>query len=294
MIEKSHICAICDLEINNQEKFEVGVARGTTERFHNCNYRLWRCPNCETIQSEDQVDYADLYNGYPLNDRRMDFVAFLTNAKVVWRLWKAGFRRHHSLLDFGCGNGAFVQTAKKLGYAQVRGFDPYVSAYADEPTGKKFDWVVMNDVIEHTEKVREVLKNAGEFVKDGGYLYVGTPDVAEVEMNKLERHAMKLHQPFHRVILSREMLKRLGKVGGFQPTKEWNRSYIDTLVPFVNYRFIEEVWRSVGNVMDRALDPAVGRKVLTSPRLLFFGFFGYFFASVQDRAVLFRKIAEAK
>ena len=56
-----------------------------------------------------------------------------------------------SILDFGCGKGALLQTLeKKYPHINFIGYDPAVLDYNTLPT-QKFDVVFCNDVLEHVE-----------------------------------------------------------------------------------------------------------------------------------------------
>ncbi|MFH1326277.1 MAG: methyltransferase domain-containing protein [Candidatus Falkowbacteria bacterium] len=99
-----------------------------------------------------------------------------------------------SILDFGCGNGALVHQLRNIGY-QSYGFDVsfYDVAVAQQPTiatikpiivndidalrDKKFDVIVMDNVIEHimTDELSETLQTCYSLLKKGGLLYIATP-----------------------------------------------------------------------------------------------------------------------
>ena len=59
--------------------------------------------------------------------------------------------RPQSILDFGCGKGALLQTLEeKYPHINFIGYDPAVLDYNTLPT-QKFDVVFCNDVLEHVE-----------------------------------------------------------------------------------------------------------------------------------------------
>ena len=70
------ICLICGYSTDTPDTRDLGAVRGNTERFKKSVFHLWKCPQCQTIYSVDQVDFQDIYVDYPLNRRRMDFFAF--------------------------------------------------------------------------------------------------------------------------------------------------------------------------------------------------------------------------
>lgn len=282
------VCALCGYSPQACNPHEFGSARGNTARFLGHRFKLWKCPKCLTLHSLEPVDFADIYRDYPPNVRRLDVFARGTLGNLLRRIERAGLSRDAVILDYGCGNGLFVEFLRQRGYQNVGGFDPFVAEYAQPPMGQ-FDCVVANDVIEHVDNPRAMLVECVRLVRPGGLLYVGTADAEPVEMDNLEPHVMRLHQPFHRVILTQAGLHRLVDETGLERVASWKRSYMDTLMPFANYRFLDEFNKAFGHDMDRALDPAASKVLLRRPGLLSYAVFGYFFPSAWEPAVLLRK-----
>jgi SAM-dependent methyltransferase len=269
---------------------DVGKARGNTRRFAKEIYRLWKCPQCQSIHNVEPVDFADIYSDYPLNKRKLDVFARGTLRNLLARLERAGLRREHSILDYGCGNGVFLQFLREKGFSHVTGYDPFVAEFASLPAGP-FDCVVANDLIEHVPDPRATLEQCAAEVRPGGLLYVGTADSEPVVMDDLEPHIMRLHQPFHRVIVTAKGLEQLAGETGLAPVAAYRRSYMDTLLPFSNYRFLDELNKTLGHDLDAALDPSSARVVMRTPRLWFFALFGFFFPSADEPAVVLRRPA---
>lgn len=282
-------CVICHYSTSNPDQVDMGKVRGNTERFKNREFDVWKCPHCRSIHSLEAVDYRDIYKDYPLNTRQLDIYAYGTLGNLLRRLKKYGLKKNHTILDYGCGNGVFVQFLKKKGYAGAVGYDPYVADFENFPRNVLFDCVVANDVIEHVDDPRLIIKSCIDLLKPGGLLYLGTSDSEGVEMNDLPPHIMRLHQPFHRIIMTQETLQDLGTETGLELLASYRRSYMDTLMPFANYRFLDEFSKSLDHIMDRALDPASASIVVRKPRLLFYAFLGYFFPSAFEPAIILRK-----
>ena len=286
----AYACDICGYQTDTPQPADVGTVRGNTARFMKTTFHLWKCPQCQTIHSVDPVDFADIHADYPLNKpRRPDLFALKTMRNLLKRLRRAGINKTDAILDFGCGAGMFVGFLKERGYVDVTGYDPYVGQFAQAPADAAFDCVVANDVIEHIPAPQATVRQCVQYVKPGGLLYIGVPESAGVRMSDLEPHMMRLHQPFHRVIFSEETLKALGQQAGLELVRAYRRSYLDTLTPFVNYRFLDEFNKALGYDLDRALDPASARIVARRPRLWFYALFGYFFPSAYEPAVVLRK-----
>jgi SAM-dependent methyltransferase len=286
--ELKYRCQSCTYETNNPDPRELGKARGNTKRFLTTLFRLWQCPRCQTIHTMDPVDFHDIYSDYPLNQRRLDVFARGTLRNLVRRLVKAGLKKDHSVLDYGCGNGILVRFLKDRGYSHVTGFDPYVKEFSQRPASS-FDCVIANDVIEHCASPRDLIKECTNTLKPHGLFYIGTADAEGVNMAELEPHFMRLHLPFHRVILTQESLRRLAIESRLEILCIYRRSYMDTLMPFANYRFLDEFNKALGHNMDLALDPSASSVVFRKPSLLFYALFGYFCPSAYEPAVVLQK-----
>jgi SAM-dependent methyltransferase len=282
-------CRICGHDDDGLDPTAFGTVRGNTHRFLGQEFRLWKCPQCLSIHSLDPVDFGDIYADYPLNRRRLDVFARGTLGNLLRRLVRAGLKKTDSVLDYGCGNGLFVQYLGERGYARAAGYDPYVGRFASLDLESRFDCVVANDVIEHVEDPRALVAQCAKLCRPEGLIYFGTADSEPVDMRDLEPHIMRLHQPFHRIILTQSELIRLALEPGLGLLRSYRRSYMDTLMPFSNYRFLDEFNAALGNDMDRALDPAAGRIVGRKPSLLLYAFFGYFMPSAYEPAVVLRK-----
>lgn len=285
----SYYCNLCEYETDSPDSDDLGQIRGNTAKYRDQSFPLWRCPQCKTIHSLQAVDFDEIYADYPLNHlRKLDIYARRTLGNLLKRLEKGGISRSESILDYGCGNGIFVDFLREQGFTDVQGFDPFVAKYKQKPE-RQFDMVVLNDVLEHVEEPGALLDSAAERVKAGGLLYVGTADSAGVaSMRQLEKHVMRLHQPFHRKIVTQAMLCQLGAGRGFAEQAIYTRSYMDTLYPFGNYRFLDEFSAALGHNMDVALDPKSASVVLKKPSLLFYALAGYFLPSADEPAVLWK------
>jgi 2-polyprenyl-3-methyl-5-hydroxy-6-metoxy-1,4-benzoquinol methylase len=285
-------CSICGHPRDGEDNTNTGTVRGNTSRFLNQQFRIWRCSNCQSLHSLTDVQLEDIYKDYPVNIyQRLDLFAKGRFWNLLGRLKDVGLQKHHEILDMGCGNGVFVAYLQEKGFRHVIGYDPFVPAFSHLDKKKKFDFIIANDVIEHVDDPRQLLNQCAEALAPGGTLYVGTADSEDVySMQDLEKHIMRLHQPFHRLIMTQASLKKLGtEIPQLSLIKTFRRSYMDTLWPFINYRFLDEFNLALGHEMDLALKPEAGRIILKKPILLFFAFFGYFFPSAMEPSIILRK-----
>lgn len=285
-------CPICNYQIKEVRPQDFGEVPGNTERFRHTYFHIWKCPECLSIISLDPVDYQDIYRDYPLNKRQLDVFAKGTLGNLLNRLRNAGMTATDTVLDYGCGNGIFVDFLKRNGYQNAIGYDPYVPEFATLPIVQGlFDVVVNNDTLEHCDDIHTMIRENLEILKPGGLLYLGTADSEPVKMSNLEPHIMRLHQPFHRIIITEQSLHKLMNQYEVDLVASYRRSYHDTLRPFSNYRFLDELNKALGHNLDSAMDPSITNRVfLKTPKLWFFAFFGYWFPSAYEPAIVVRKL----
>lgn len=285
-------CVVCGHQRNPDDVSSHGLIRGNTSRFLDQKFPLWKCPHCATIHSLSSVDFADIYKDYPPNlFQSLDYFARGRFFNLLRRLKKAGLKKHHRILDMGCGNGAFIAYLNQQGFSHVSGYDPYFKEFSILDQSQKYNFVIANDVIEHVDHPKEFLNQCSELLVPKGILYIGTADSEDVQMNDLEKHVLKLHQPFHRIIMTQNTLENLGhEIATLELIQSYRRSYMDTLLPFINYRFLDEFNAILGYEMDLAFKPVSGKVFFKNPKLLYFGLFGYFFPSAAEPAILLKKI----
>ncbi|MBK8576171.1 MAG: hypothetical protein IPN90_11030 [Elusimicrobia bacterium] len=84
-------------------------------------------------------------------------------------------------------------------------------------------------------------------------------------------------------------LDRLGEETGFDRVARYRRSYLDTVVPFCNYRGFDEFSRALGHNLNAVIAHRSPWIFIKNPLLLFFAFFGYWFPSAEEPALILRR-----
>lgn len=266
-------CIFCS-EGSYSEAGERSQARSNVRRFRDETFPVWRCPSCRSIHSLRSVDLDHYYRGYPLQKPRMQ--GFMNI--VLRRFWRSargfGLNRDSRLLDYGCGDGTTVRFFRELGCA-AEGYDPYGERFGDASVLKKehYDFVVLQDVLEHVEDPDTLVSQLSDYLRPGGFIGIGTPDADGIDMS--DELQISLHQPFHLHIASSKQLAHLIERNGLRVARLTRRSFYDTRVPCVNWRFVDQNLRSLDRMLDCMVEYQSSRRILRNPRLVFWALFGY-------------------
>jgi SAM-dependent methyltransferase len=189
-----------------------------------------------------------------------------------------GVKPSDSILDYGCGAGVFLDFLKENGFTNLTGYDPFIGKYSDQSVlGNKFDVVTSYDVIEHVEDPVTYLADLIELVKLHGKLVLGTPNADHIPITNKPPFPVELSQPYHRHIFSEKALTELATNNGLEVSNIYRRFYFDTLIPGVNTRFMWEYINASGGHLETCVEPPNNKLVWSSPKLIFFALFGYFF-----------------
>lgn len=141
------------------------------------------------------------------------------------------------ILDVGCGNGIFLDEAKKLGY-EVLGIDLSTSAvqickqrgvpvkfgdFTKVQFDGRFDFITMWDVIEHLTSPFIYVQRAYELLKHGGYLVIKTPNIGSLTIRvsfQPRLAAVLLQFPAHTQFFTRTSIQWLLDSTDFR-TYDW-------------------------------------------------------------------------
>ena len=280
-------CVVC--QARRTPRAERALVRSNVRRFTRERFALWRCGSCASIHADQAIDLGPYYRAYPMHSVDLDWRARAAYRVQLRRLVNAGFRRDHSLLDYGCGSGAFVQFLQKSGYRHCVGYDSYNPAFAEESLlGGQYDCVLSQDVLEHVEDPWPLLAVLRRLMAPCGLLAIGTPNASAIDLTRPEAYVHTLHQPYHRHIFSRTALLAVGSTVDLSLLHYYSHSYINSAIPFINHRFLIHYLRCQDNTFDAAFEPVRPSLRLISPLGLFWGLFGSRLAPETDGMALYR------
>ena len=199
-----------------------------------------RCAGCGLVQQHPlPADVAALYAGYPVHRPKSRLYSRVRRALMAGvylppQRWPAGSR----LLDYGCGDGGYLEWCIEAGVACV-GYEPDaahaqalawrlgVPVYADTAALAAdkvagFDVITLHFVVEHLADPRAVLASLARLLKPGGTIRYVVPAIDSWEFRLFGRRWHGLDPPRHLSFPdaghARRLAAELGlRFGGEQP-----------------------------------------------------------------------------
>ncbi len=167
-------------------------ARRLPDRWH---YQIVRCQTCGLIRSNPILPYEDISALYQKSQLtyREEIHDLKTTYGGLLRELDLLAPSHGALLEVGCGNGFFLESALDLGYQEVRGVEPSEQAIEQAAVHIKphikcamfqdhlfppgtFDVVCMFHVLDHVSAPLECLTAVWSCLKPGGLVLCVTHD----------------------------------------------------------------------------------------------------------------------
>lgn len=216
-------CLICGGELKT--RFAAVVDAQTDEKFS-----ILACDRCGAAQTFPPPENLDKYYvGY--HGKRHGFTAdYCARRRLRW-LEKSSDsgEKTKRLLDVGCGEGTFLEAAKKRGWLAV-GTETIAEKFRDSDLevfsdlaqvkakygAESFDAVTMWHTLEHFRTPREVLRQVFELLAPRGVLLVAVPDAGGWQARASGRYWLHLDVPRHLFHFGFESLNLLLRQSGFQ------------------------------------------------------------------------------
>jgi len=281
-------CNICGASVAEQECERASVC-SNVRRFRQESFELWRCPACSSLHARTDVDLDHYYRAYPIFSAELDWKLDVVYGSMLKRLTRAGLRREHRILDYGCGSGALVKYLRANGYGETAGYDAFAPEFKDPSVlDARYDCIVSQDVIEHVDDPLGLLRKFDSLVVPGGLVSIGTPDAAAIDLGRADDFIHTLHQPYHRHIFSKVALETAGEALGWKVEQFYSTMFNNTPVPTMNPRFVLHYVRCNDDCFDLITEPIRTPLRLFTPATLFFALFGSLFDRHTDIQFMFR------
>jgi 2-polyprenyl-3-methyl-5-hydroxy-6-metoxy-1,4-benzoquinol methylase len=255
-------CPICS------SKNLIGRGQRYDDRYgYKGRFTLLKCKSCNHIFLDANFNNQDLVNiytnFYPRSNFSIDdfkpyiassgFNAWLSGARSAVYTWVP---ENISILDIGCGFG------ESLGYHEARGCDVY-GVEADENIRRVvdkfgfkvhvglfdstiyranyFDYVTMNQVIEHVSNPIETIHGIAKILKPSGVVILSTPNANGWGAKFFGQHWINWHAPYHLQFFSKRSMQLAAKQAGLVLEK----SITITPSPWLYYQWIHTITYTV-------------------------------------------------
>lgn len=240
----NRVCAIC----GNKAPFDVLYpanfaisqinenhfsARRTPDHYH---YRLVKCRKCglvfstpilepkeiEKLYKESKLIYTD-----EIESLQKTYAYYLDKALVYVNSRK-------NFLEIGCGNGFFLEEAKKRGFKKIYGVEPSLEAIKKAPTAvirekiipdlfkkslfksNSFDFICFFHTLDHIVEPNRFLQDCYWVLKKEGLVLCITHDVSALSA-KIFGELSPIFDIEHTYLFRKETLKRIFEKNGFEP-----------------------------------------------------------------------------
>lgn len=169
---------------NNTVSFDtvrcpVCSSRSGTYSISVGSYNVIKCPNCGleyTSPNPSDNELCSFYNNYI--DIRANPEITTLNAKRNLDLLRAyGLKEQSTILDFGCGNGEFVEVAGSRCFGVDWSTEKNRARIANDINTlpiDKYDFITMWGVLEHLNDPVQILKKLTERLREGGRVALTT------------------------------------------------------------------------------------------------------------------------
>lgn len=235
--EKGRLCPACSSELR------ILHSNMYDDRFgYPGFFTLLECPSCSHILLAETLDEASLEklytDYYPRSNFSMDRHRPYPETRG-FKGWRYGVRssafnwvpRDVRILDIGCGFGESLAFHRKRG-CEVYGVeaDENVRSVA-EHFGYKihigpfdpgiyeagfFDYVTMDQVLEHFADPVPVLQGIVRILKGGGTVVVSTPNATGIGKRVFRKRWVHWHVPYHRQFFSRKSMVLFAEQAGLR------------------------------------------------------------------------------
>lgn len=190
------------------------------------------CASCGLVQQHPvPLDVSSYYDDYPVHQARSSAYSWfrrvlMSSVYLPPRNWKPGSR----LLDFGCGDGWYVQWCKEAGL-DIVGFEPSAphAAALSERVGVPvlsdvdelrtryaayFDVITLHFVVEHLIDFKTTFELLASLLKPGGMIRYVVPNIDSWEFRLFRRRWHSLDAPRHISFPAVEHARRIAAESG--------------------------------------------------------------------------------
>lgn len=192
------------------------------------NTNLWN--RVSRIILSEELGYPKVSN-ISFKDRLMSrFPTMASSAQL--EVFKIPGNEYGTLLDFGCGNGAFMELMRGFGWTAY-GIEPDSARSVDDSRGRhiyhsiqdlesnvntKFDVIILSHVIEHLPDPYSLIGELKGLCASKGRVIITTPNAKSLGASIFGRYWRGLEPPRHFNIFTKQSLIEVLENSGYQIT----------------------------------------------------------------------------
>lgn len=207
------------------------------------SYSIQECLNCNFVYTTPVPSDKKRNNYY----KQFDYVSPAIAEKVIRKDARRSLNiidrlinKKNLLIDIGCGRGYFLDEASKRGWSCFGiDFSPKAISFGKDilkldleqadiysfTTNKKFDVVILNQVIEHVYTPHRLLEKCYSILREQGIIYIATPNIESISARVLKNRFDHFIPPEHLGYFSRQTLTNLLEEIGFKVIYSGSWSY---------------------------------------------------------------------
>jgi predicted SAM-dependent methyltransferase len=183
------------------------------------------CPSCGLGETRPRpVDMGDYYRPSYYGNRHGLTNRICVRRRLALVRSRVGAGTGRNLLDFGCGDGSFLSSAREQGWnccgvernpPATAQNDVLVVSSLDELDDSRFDCVTFWHVLEHLDNPVEVLTRLRAYVKPGGIVLAAVPNFASWQARFTGASWLHLDIPRHLYHFTNRSLAKTFEAAGF-------------------------------------------------------------------------------
>jgi len=250
------LCPICQSNDDNEIRHTL-----YDDRYgYPDNFLLLKCNKCghkylEKTLIPEQITtlYTNYYprstfrvENYRPHKKRKGLTAWLSGEKGGAYQWVP---KRVKVLDIGCGSGEAIGYHKSRGcdvygvetdenikcIVEKYGFNVHIGMFDPKMYEHEyFDYVTMDQVIEHISDPIETLRGVASILKDGGSVILSTPNSNGWGANLLGRRWINWHVPYHQNFFSKKSIE----IAALKAGMRLERSMTLTSSEWLKYQWI--------------------------------------------------------
>ena len=218
--KENSVCTLCGGESIPRWCYPLPEAGGYNEFFN--PIRMWMyCGQCHHMFARNFPDKLFLHNTAPRNANPAYF-AYYSN--VLAGIRKSGFATDMSLFEIGIGACECMLAAREIGYETFGidvierhvedakskyNLDAETIDFLEFESDRKWDTIIMGDVLEHVSNPDLALAKAESLLHDNGALWISTPTFESAFSSIAGHNDAMRKQQYHLNYFSRESLYAL-------------------------------------------------------------------------------------